>query len=113
MPLTVAKPRAATISWRAPFRKTFVLIPSLVALGGLMGTGQLLTGTLTPPVSVIEPIGLSSWTLPGLWLFGPWSCPLPQRPFWPGIARRWRRQPFCLLAPCSRSSYWCRSRSSV
>ena len=35
-----------------------------------MGTVQLLTGTFTPPVSVLEPIGLSSWVLPGVWLFG-------------------------------------------
>ena len=46
------------------------MIESLVAVGGVMGTVQLLTGTFTPPVSVLEPIGLSSWVLPGLWLFG-------------------------------------------
>ena len=55
---------------RGPFRRTFVATESLVAVGGVMGTIQLLTGTFTPPVSVLEPIGLSSWVLPGLWLFG-------------------------------------------
>jgi len=92
MPLnTVAAPRAATMSRRAPFRKTFVLIESLVALGGLMGTGQLLTGTFTPPVSVLEPIGLSRWMLPGLWLFGTVVVPSAA-----AAVMAWRRSP---LAP--------------
>lgn len=67
---TVSARRPATIGRGAPFRKTFVVIESLVALSGLMGTVQLLTGTFTPPVSVLQPIGLSSWVLPGVWLFG-------------------------------------------
>ena len=58
------------IGRRAPFRKTFVATESLVAVGGVVGTVQLLTGTFAPPASVLEPIGLSSWVLPGLWLFG-------------------------------------------
>ena len=62
--------RTTAIGRRAPFRKTFVATESLVALGGVIGTVQLLTGTFVPPVSVLEPIGLSSWMLPGLWLFG-------------------------------------------
>ena len=71
MPLdTTATAQTTTIGRRAPFRKTFVAIETLVALGGVMGTVQLLTGTFTPPVSALEPIGLSSWVLPGLWLFG-------------------------------------------
>ena len=51
------------------FRRTFMTVESLVALGGLVGTGMLLTGTNTPPVGTIEPLGLSSWVLPGGWLF--------------------------------------------
>jgi hypothetical protein len=71
MPLdTAATTQTTTTGRRTPFRKTFVVIESLVALGGVMGTVQLLTGTFTPPVSVLEPIGLSGWVLPGLWLFG-------------------------------------------
>jgi hypothetical protein len=67
---TATATRPTTIGRRTPFRRTFVLIESLVALGGLMGTAQLLTGTFTPPLSVLGPLGLSSWMLPGLWLFG-------------------------------------------
>jgi hypothetical protein len=67
---TVTASRSTTTSRSAPFRKTFVAIESVLALGGVLGTVQLLTGTFTPPVSVLEPIGLSSWVLPGLWLFG-------------------------------------------
>ncbi len=71
MPLdTAATTQATTIGRGGPFRKTFVAIETVVALGGVMGTVQLLTGTFTPPVSVLESIGLSSWVLPGLWLFG-------------------------------------------
>jgi len=98
MPLnTVAAPRAATVSRPAPFRKTFVLFESLVALGGVMGTAQLLTGTLTPPVSVLEPIGLSSWLLPGLWLFATVVVPSAA-----AAVQAWRRSslapPVVLLA---------------
>jgi len=90
MPLNaVGAPQNTTISSRAPFRKTFVLIESLVALGGLMGTAQLLTGTFTPPVSVLEPIGLSSWMLPGLWLFGTVVVPSAAAVF-----LAWRRSPW-------------------
>jgi len=85
---TVAVPRSATTT---PFRKTFFLIESLVASGGLMGTAQLLTGTFTPPVGALEPIGLSSWMLPGLWLFATVTVPSA------GAAMlAWRRSP---LAP--------------
>jgi hypothetical protein len=92
MPLdTVTATRPTTIGRRTPFRRTFVLIESLVALGGLMGTAQLLTGTLTPPVSVLAPLGLSSWVLPGLWLFGTVAVPSVT-----AAVMAWRRSP---LAP--------------
>ena len=94
MPLhTVAAPRAATTTpfRTTPFRRTFVLVESLVALGGVMGTAQLLTGTFTPPVSVLEPIGLSSWLLPGLWLFATVAVPSAA-----AAILAWRRSP---LAP--------------
>ena len=71
MPLdTAIATQAPTTGRGTPFRKTFVVIESLVALGGVTGTLPLLTGTFTPPVSILQPIGLSSWALPGLWLFG-------------------------------------------
>jgi hypothetical protein len=57
--------RAQAINMRHPFR---VLVESLVGLGGLAGSIQLLAGVATPPVSVLSPLGLSSWTLPAGWL---------------------------------------------
>ena len=88
---TVTATRPTTIGRRTPFRRTFVVIESLVALGGLMGTAQLLTGTFTPPESVLEPLGLSSWMLPGLWLFGTVAVPSVA-----AAILAWRRSP---LAP--------------
>ena len=52
-----------------PFRRTIVMVETLVGLGGLAGSIQLLAGAATPPVSVLNPLGLSSWTLPAGWLF--------------------------------------------
>jgi hypothetical protein len=52
-----------------PFRRTIVLVETLVSLSGLAGSVQLLAGAATPPVSVLSPLGLSSWTLPAGWLF--------------------------------------------
>lgn len=52
-----------------PFRRTIVAVETLVGLGGLVGSIQLLAGVATPPVSVLSPMGLSSWTLPAGWLF--------------------------------------------
>ena len=86
---TVSASRPTTIVRRAPFRKTFLVVDSLVALGGVMGTVQLLTGTFTPPTSVLEPIGLSSWVLPGLWLFGTVVVPSTT-----AAVLAWRRSPY-------------------
>ena len=65
---------AATNQTRAikndyPFRRIIVAIETLVGLGGLAGSIQLLAGVATPPVSTLNPLGLSSWTLPAGWLF--------------------------------------------
>jgi hypothetical protein len=61
--------RAAAISISYPFRRAIVVIETLVALGGLAGSIQLLAGVATPPVSALRPLGFSSWTLPAGWLF--------------------------------------------
>ena len=61
--------RAAVISTRYPFRWPIVVIETVVALGGLAGSIQLLAGVATPPLSVLSPLGFSSWTLPAGWLF--------------------------------------------
>ena len=61
--------RAAVISTSYPFRWAIVVVETLVGLGGLAGSIQLLAGVATPPVSVLSPLGFSSWTLPAGWLF--------------------------------------------
>jgi hypothetical protein len=63
----VAEKRSATA--RYPYRAVFIGAESLIAIGGAAGAVQLMTGTYVPPVSDLEPLGLSSWVLPGVWLF--------------------------------------------
>jgi hypothetical protein len=64
-----ATDEAQAVSTHFPFRRTIVVVEALVGLGGLAGSMQLLAGVATPPVSVLIPLGLSSWTLPAGWLF--------------------------------------------
>jgi hypothetical protein len=61
--------RAEIISTSYPFRRPIVVIETLVGLSGLAGSIQLFAGVATPPVSVLSPLGFSSWTLPAGWLF--------------------------------------------
>jgi Wax ester synthase-like Acyl-CoA acyltransferase domain len=49
--------------------RTIVVVETLVSLGGLAGSIQLLAGAATPPVSALGPLGLSIWRLPAAWLF--------------------------------------------
>ena len=64
-----AADRARAISATYPFRRTIVVMESLVGLGGLGGSVQLLAGVATPPASVLSSLGLSDWALPAGWLF--------------------------------------------
>jgi hypothetical protein len=57
-----------------PHRRVFIVAESLVALSGLAGAVQLVAGVTTPPNSDL-PFGLSSWVLPGFWLFGTVALP--------------------------------------
>jgi hypothetical protein len=57
------------------FRWIFIVVEGFVVVGALSGTLQLLTGTATPPVEDLEPLGLTSWVLPGLWLFASVAVP--------------------------------------
>ena len=66
--LTSATDLARAINTNFPFRRTIVAVESLVGLGGLAGSIQLLAGVATPPVSALSPLGLSSWALPAGWL---------------------------------------------
>lgn len=67
--------RPAPSGQACPHRLTFIAAESLVALGGVVGSAQLFTGTGTPPVSDLAPLGLSSWALPGVWLFATVAVP--------------------------------------
>lgn len=56
------------MAMRFPWRRTFIAVESLVAVSGVEGSWQLVTGIHVPPVSDLEPLGLTSWVLPGAWL---------------------------------------------
>jgi len=62
--LASATDEARTINTTFPFRRTIVSVESLVGLGGLAGSIQLLAGVATPPVSALSSLGLASWALP-------------------------------------------------
>ena len=51
------------------------VVESLVSLAGAAGALQLVTGTYAPPVTDLTPLGLTSWVLPGLWLFASVAVP--------------------------------------
>lgn len=65
-----------------PGRATFVVVESIVAIGGLSGAVQLATGTYAPPVSDLEPLGLTSWKLPAVWLFATTALPAGAAAWW-------------------------------
>lgn len=68
-------PAAFTASHRLSLRRTIIAVEVVLSISGLAGAIQLVTGTFTPPVSDLEPLGLSSWVLPGLWLFATVALP--------------------------------------
>lgn len=51
-----------------PHRRTLTAVLALLALAGAAGAGQLVVGVSTPPVEDLEPLGLTTWVLPGIWL---------------------------------------------
>lgn len=91
--VNMATKKAPTVKINFAFRRTIVVVESLVGLGGLAGSVQLLAGVATPPVSVLRPLGLSSWTIPAGWLFV--SVVLPS-----AVAAwlAWRRSPWAPVA---------------
>ena len=60
---------------RHRFRAVFIVVWGLTLLGALGGSASLLLGVGTPPVEWIEPRGLTSWVLPGLWLLASVAVP--------------------------------------
>lgn len=79
-----------------PHRRVFTTAAAVIAVAGLVGTGQLVTGTMTPPNSDLDRLGLDSWVLPGVWLFAsvvvPWSAGA-----WAAF-RRWSVTPMVVVA---------------
>jgi hypothetical protein len=73
---------------RQRFRWIFIVVEAFVAVGALMGSLQLATGAYAPPVSDLEPLGLTSWTLPGIWLFVSVAVPSTT-----AAVLAWRRSP--------------------
>jgi hypothetical protein len=65
-----------------------VAAETFVAVAGAAGAIQLASGTFTPPVSDLEPLGLTSWVLPGLWLFATVAVPSATAAW-----LAWRRSP--------------------
>ena len=55
-----ASDEARTTSTLLPFRRTMLVVETLVGVSGLAGSIQLLAGLATPPVSVLNPLGLAS-----------------------------------------------------
>ena len=51
-----------------PHRRALAVAGAVIALAGAAGAVQLATGTKTPPVEDLRPLGLRSWLLPGIWL---------------------------------------------
>lgn len=50
------------------YRRTFIGAGAFLALAGAAGAVQLMAGEATPPVDDLDPLGLHSWVLPGIWL---------------------------------------------
>ena len=78
-----------------PFRRIFVGVETLVAIGGVSGTWQLWTGTYAPPISDLEALGLDSWRLPAVWLFS--SVAVPSTVAAIAAFRAWHRTPAVVL----------------
>ena len=78
-----------------PHRLVFSVAAGVISAAGLAGAAQLVTGTYTPPVADLDPLGLRSWVLPGLWLFAsvgvPWATAT-----WAAV-RRWPSTPTVVL----------------
>ncbi len=53
---------------RFRFRWPIVALASFTAVGAVGGSVSMLLGQGTPPIEDLEPLGLTTWTLPGLWL---------------------------------------------
>ena len=66
MSTTTGHPVRATqvLAWR----RTLGWLAGVTSLAAAAGAVQLVTGVYTPPVEDLQPLGLRSWVLPGVWL---------------------------------------------
>lgn len=71
-----------------PHRRVLMVGEGLLAVAGLAGAAQLVSGASTPPVSDLEPLGLSTWVLPGIWLGASVGVPSAAAAY-----LAWRRSP--------------------
>lgn len=71
---TIASSRISSVA-TATFRRTFLVLETFIAVGGLSGVIQLWFGTAAPPVSDLSPLGLHDWRLPAVWLFASVALP--------------------------------------
>ena len=71
----MSAPGAGVIAPAPAWRRTVGVVSALTAAAAAAGSVQLLTGSFTPPVSDLRPLGLGSWVLPGLWLAGSVAVP--------------------------------------
>jgi hypothetical protein len=58
-----------------PHRVPIALIAGFTAVSAAAGAAMLITTGFGMPVSDLEPLGLDSWVLPGIWLFGSVAAP--------------------------------------
>jgi hypothetical protein len=58
-----------------PHRAVLTTAETLVAVAGAAGAVQLWEGTYAPPVEDIEPLGLTTWRVPAVWLFATVAVP--------------------------------------
>lgn len=71
----MSAPSAGVIAPAPAWRRTVGVVSALTAAAAAVGSVQLLTGTFTPPVSDLRPLGLDSWVIPGLWLAASVAAP--------------------------------------
>jgi len=73
--LAVGPNGSAELTQTYPHRTVLMAAESLVAVAAVAGAVQLWAGVATPPPEAIEPLGLTTWKLPGVWLFASVAVP--------------------------------------
>ena len=79
--------RTSAVAEAYPFRRVIMWGEAALAVAGVAGAVQLVTGVATPPAERL-PFGLTTWRLPGAWLFATVAVPSGA-----AAALAWRRSP--------------------